>query len=119
MSLATGLEVLTGEAADLDDGQRGRVLQHDRHLEHGLQASSDALGIVGLEGLGAVAAHEHEGLTARGGSELVHQLVALARENQGRKDAQFVNGRLQLGSIGPRRLLGSDQIGPDEAIAGS
>ena len=65
------LGVLAGDPADLDDGHRGGVGQHDRHLEQHAQLVADVVGGHAVEGLGAVAALEQERLPAGHRRDLV------------------------------------------------
>jgi hypothetical protein len=73
---------------------------------------TDVVGRGGGEGLGAVAALEHEGLTAGDGGHPLAQDVALAGEDERRVAGQGGHG---LGEcvgvgVGPDRLLGSGGV---------
>ena len=59
------LGVLAGEPAQLHDGHRRGVRQHDGHLQQHAQLVAGVVGGHAVEGLGAVAALEQEGLAAR------------------------------------------------------
>ena len=63
---AAGLGVLAGHTADLDHGHGGAIGQDRGHLKDGLDLEADVVGRVVGEGLGAVPAHEDEGVSGAG-----------------------------------------------------
>jgi hypothetical protein len=73
---------MAGHPADLDHGHAGAVGEHDGHLQDGLELGPDVLRGGAVEGLGAVAALEDEGLAPGHGGQPVAQLVALAGEDE-------------------------------------
>ena len=81
---AARLGVLPGEPADLHHRHARAVGQDDGHLQQGADLAADALGGVGGEGLGAVAALQQERLAARDGGQPLAQDVALLRLHQRR-----------------------------------
>ncbi len=99
------LRVLAGEAAELHHGHRGRVGEHDGHLEQHPELVARVVGRDAGEGLGAVAALQQERLAARDRRQLVGQLVALAREHQRARRAQRLDGGVDRGAVGVGRLL--------------
>ena len=102
---AARLGVLAGEAAQLHDGDRGGVRQHDRHLQQHAQLVADVVGSDAGEGLGAVAALEQEGLTPRHRGDLGGQVVALTREDERRHGPQSGHGSVDGPGVGIGRLL--------------
>ena len=112
--LAARLEVLTRDATHLDDREGCGVGEHDRHLQHRLEAGADRVGRVGREGLGAVAAREHEGVAQRGLAELLGEGVALAGENQRGLRAKVGQDEGKGVLIGPLGLLPGRQIRPGD-----
>ena len=114
-----GLGVLPGHPADLDHRHRGAVGEHGRHLQDRLDPVADVVGGRRGEGLGAVAALEHERLAARHRGHPVAQHVALAGEDERRVARERGHGRVEGGAVGPDRLLGGRQVGAGgEPLAG-
>ena len=107
------LGVLPGEPADLDHRHRRGVGQHDRHLEQHAQLVADVVGGDAGEGLGAVAAHEHERLAARDRGDLVLQVVALTGEDQRRHRPEPGDG-----GVDAPRGRGRPAAGPGRGRAG-
>ena len=60
-----GLGELAGDAADLHHRHAGRVGEHHGHLQDDLQLVADGVGGEVVEGLGAVAGLQQEGLSRR------------------------------------------------------
>ena len=97
--LGPRLGELPGHAADLDHRHAAGVGQHDGHLQQGLELVADGVGGGAGEGLGAVAALQHERLARGDGGEPVLELVALAREDERRAGASSaVTARSSAGS---------------------
>ncbi len=109
--LRTRFGELPRHAAHLHDGHRGAVGEHDRHLQHGLDAVADLLGGGPGESLRAVAALEQERLAGGGPRESLAQEIDLAGEDERRKSGDLVRDRSDGGCVGPRRLL-LDREGP-------
>ncbi len=88
---------LTRHPPHLHDRHRRAVREHDRHLQHGLDAVADLLGGRAGEGLGAVTALQQKGPTGCRASESLAQVVDLACEDQRRQGRDL--GRDRRGSI--------------------
>ena len=69
------LRVLAGDAAHLHHRGGGAVGQHDRHLQQGLNVAAQVRLSVRLEGFGAVAALQQEGLAQGHVGQLLLQLL--------------------------------------------
>ena len=80
--------VLAGHPAQLDHRHGRAVGEHDRHLQQHLDLAGDVGLRRRLERLGAVAALQQEGLTARDGREPLAQLVDLGGHDQRRQPGQ-------------------------------
>ena len=100
-----GLRELARDATDLDDRQRGRVGQDDRHLQQDPQllADRDRRGVV--ERLGAVARLEQERAPRGDLGERVAQRARLAREHERRHAAQLLARQLGACGVRPHGLL--------------
>ena len=109
---AARLGVLARHPADLDDRGARAVGQHRRHLQDGLDPVADVVGGRGGERLGAVAALQDEGLTARRLGEPAAQDVALAGEHQRRIGRQRPYRVVQGAGVRPRGLLGGRKVTP-------
>ena len=120
---AAWLGVLPRHAPDLDDGHGRAVGQHRGHLQDRLDPVADVVGGGGREGLGAVAALEHEGLADGGLGHPVGEDVALAGEDERRIRSEGLDHLGQGSRVGPGRLLlglelggrgreGSEGLGP-------
>ena len=109
---AARLGVLTGHAADLDHGRGGAVGEDRGHLEDGLDLEADVVGRVVGEGLGAVPAHEDEGVPGTGLGDEVAQGVDLSGEDERGPAAQVRHHVGQRGLIGVGRLLEGGQVTP-------
>jgi hypothetical protein len=113
------LGVLPRHPADLHHGHRRAVGEHGRHLQDRLDPVADVVGGRGHEGLGAVTALQHEGLTTGHRGHPLAQHVALAREDERGVARERGHGLVEGGSVGPDRLLGSRQVGTGgEPLAG-
>src|SRR6185437_6149700 len=95
---------LAGDAADLHHRQRGRISEHDRHLQEHAEEVADVVGAVLGEALGAVAALQQESLAVGNAGELLFQAASLAGENQRRKGRELLLDVVE----GPKvRVLGN------------
>ena len=77
----------------LHDRHRRAVREHDRHLQHRLDAVADLLGRRAREGLGAVAALQQERAAGGGAGEPVAEVVDLAREDERRQSRDLGGDR--------------------------
>ena len=109
---AAGLGVLAGHAADLDHGRGGAVGEDRGHLEDGLDLEADVVGRVVGEGLGAVPAHEDEGVPGAGLGDEVAQGVDLSGEDERGPAAQIRHHVGQRDLIGVGGLLEGRQVAP-------
>ena len=110
------LAELSGDAADLHDGQRGAVGEHDGHLQDGPQLAANRLGNDPLEGLRAVTALQQESLTARHRGKPGLQIVALAGEHQRRQRSQLGEGVAESDLVRPLGLLSRGEVGPAQSV---
>jgi hypothetical protein len=99
-----GLGELAGDAADLHRGHARRVGEHDRHLQDDLELVADGVGRERVEGLGAVAGLEQEGLAGGHAGEL-GEVAGLAGEHQRRQVDRCLEDPLERGLVGPVGLL--------------
>ena len=99
-----GLGELPGDPAHLHHRHAARVGQHDGHLQDHPQPVPDGVGR-GVEGLGAVAGLQHDGLPGRHPAQVLGQRPGLAGEHQRRQVAQGLGHLVALGRIGPGRLV--------------
>jgi len=109
---AARLGVLPGQPAHLDHRDARAVGQDHGHLQQGADLAADAVGGVGGEGLGAVAALQQEGLPARDVGQPGAQRVALPRLDQRRHLAERLEDVGQGDRVGPVRLLQRRQLAP-------
>ena len=109
---AAGLGVLAGHAADLDHGRGGAVGEDRGHLEDGLDLEADVVGRVVGEGLGAVPAHEDEGLPGAGLGDELTQGVDLSGEDERGPAAQVRHHVGKRGLIRVGGLLEGGQVAP-------
>ena len=96
---------LPRHAPHLHDRHRRAVRQHDRHLQHRLDAVADLLGGRAGEGLGAVAALQEERPTGCRTRELVAEVVDLAREDERRQCRDLGGDRRDSIRVIPGGLL--------------
>ena len=108
----TRLGVLAGDTADLDDRQRGTVRQDDRHLQQRLNLQAHVVSRRLGEGLGAVSAHQDEGLAAGSRTHPRAQIVYLPGEHERRLAAQLRRHITEVLRVRVGRLLGSVQATP-------
>ncbi len=108
----SGLGELAGDAAQLDHRDPGAVDQDDGHLEDDLQLVPDGVGGEVGEGLGAVARLEEKGPAVGDLGQGGPKPAGLSGEDQRGQDRQGLEGRLQVGRVGPLRLLGGGQVPP-------
>ena len=96
---------LAGDASDLDDRHAQRIGEHDRHLQDDAQLLTDVVGGEVLEALGAVARLEQEGVARRHLGEPVLERSRLAGEHQRGIAVDLLERPVEVGLVGPRRLL--------------
>ena len=108
----TRLSVLAGDTADLDDRQRSAVRQDDRHLQQRLDLQAHMVRRRLGEGLGAVPAHQDEGLAAGSRTHPRAQVVNLPGEHERRLTAQLRRHVTEVFRVRVGRLLGSVQAAP-------
>ena len=98
------LGVLAGDAGQLYDGHRRAVGQYCGHLQQGADVRADVGLGVGLEGLGTVAALQHERLAVGDVRQLCLQLLHLGGEHDRRHGLEDLAHVLRLGGV-PGGLL--------------
>ncbi len=115
---AAGLGELAGDAAHLDHRHPGAVGEDDGHLQDEPQLVADDVGREGLEGLGAVAGLEEEGLSVGHRGQAGGQGPCLAGEHQRGIGGELLEHELEGGHVGPLGLLGSHQLAPRQGRPG-
>ncbi len=101
-----GLGELPGDAAHLHDRDARAVGEHDRHLQDDLQLVPDRVGREVVEGLGAVAGLEQEGLAGGDLAQGPGEPARLAGEHERRQLGELGEDVLVGVRIGPGRLAG-------------
>ncbi len=100
-----GLGELSGDASDLHGRDTGGVGEHHSHLKDHPQTLADRVRGERLEGLRAVAGLQQERLAVRDPSEICGQGTGLTGEDQRREGGEVLENGVQLGLVGPCRLL--------------
>ena len=112
------LGVLPGEAADPDD-RLFHAIQHDEtHLQQHLELLHDVLGRAVVEGLGAVAALQHERLAALRRRDASLQVVDLPRRDERRQRRQAPDRIVEVAGVGVGRHLARDPRLPARRVPG-
>ena len=118
------LRELTGHTADLHHGHRTAVGEHCSHLQNSLHTGPDLVSLSSVEGFGAVAAGQDEGLTARGSGNPLLEHIGFTGEDQRRRVAQVGEHLVERGAVEIRRLLLRIHLSPvvetaEVVVAGS
>ena len=100
VGLRAGLGELTRHASDLHHRHGASIGQDEGHLEDDAEGVSDVVDRELLEGLGAVPAHHHEGLSEGGAGQLLLQRPHLTSENQRRASLQSPDHIVDLVLVG-------------------
>ena len=106
------LGVLARDAADLDDRQRRAVREHDRHLQQRLNLQAHVIRRRLGEGLGAVSAHQDEGLAAGSRTHPRAQVINLTGEHERRLTAQLRRHITEMFRVRVGGLLSCVQAAP-------
>ena len=107
---------MASESRQSHDRHAGAPGEHETHLQQDLQLVFDGPGGTVVEGLGAVATLEQEGLAARDPGQSLSQGVHLARCHQGRQLTETPQGVLHRVGVGIGRLLRDGMVA--EAVGG-